>query len=78
MNDNTWDCSMNNSMQLTAFEIRSSKQIQIMTFTVSRAGGEHLVQVLHCRVEVHSLGILLLEDKHLAPEEGSTRLPAQS
>lgn len=49
-----------------------------MTFTVSRAGGEHLVQVLHCRVEVHSLGILLLEDKHLAPEEGSTLLPAQS
>ena len=49
-----------------------------MTFTVSRAGGEHLVQVLHCRVEVHSLGILLLEDKHLAPEEGNTLLPAQS
>lgn len=49
-----------------------------MAVTAFQAEGVHLVQVPHCMVEAHSLGIHPLEDKQLAPEEGSTLLLAQS
>lgn len=48
-----------------------------MVVTVSQAVGVHLVQVPHCMVGVHSLGIHPLEDTQLAPEEGRTLLLAQ-